>query len=410
MKLEKYLLILFLILLAILFFIGWKYDSSYQKEGFDDLVPIEYVMNSSGTPTSQLIPGYYKADDQFMRRIPYGYVVDPADSMHILPKSLTALTYAAGQHEYGTENIIEDGYYLTAGHRLAILPPGMYADVSGVSYIRNPSTGLHVLKYTYREGYISKDRHFLKSFAVNSEIEELPPGFYYTDSSKTRISFLPDGAMADTVQGWGYKYAPGNAPTDINPENKSLSYSDLSRNFMAYHKTEAEIKSEMEAGGATSLGGYMSMIVKDQNGNLVKMPVPDSSYGLLGVDSEVYYKPGQYPYGAQNYVPSYEDYVYLTYADGKKAPQMTMAKYADADSAKGGFCEATSHSMIEREAQCNALSGNICASTSCCVLLGGEKCVAGGADGPENKENYADLFIKNKDFYYYNTKCYGNCR
>lgn len=401
---------LFLALIATLFFIGWKYFATCQKEGFDDLVPIQYVINANGTASTNLIPGYYKADDLFMRRIPYGYVIDPADPMHILPKSQTAITYATGKYEYESENIIEDGYYLTTGHKLAILPPGMYADVSGVTYLRSSATGLPVLKYMYNEGYVSKDRHLLKRFPASIEkISELPPGFFYTDSTKTHISFLPEGAVADTTQEWGYKYPAGKSPTDINPSNVSLSYSDISRNFLEYHKTEAEIKADMEGSGATSLGGYMSVIVKDKNGNLVKMPVPDASYGLLGLNGEVYYKPGQYPYGSQNYVPTYEDYVYLTYADGKKAPQMTMAKYVDASAAKGGFCETTKHSAIEREAQCNALSGNVCASTSCCVLLGGEKCVAGGEIGPNNKENYGDLFIKNKDFYYYNSKCYGNC-
>ena len=51
-----------------------------------------------------------------------------------------------------------------------------------------------------------------------------------------------------------------------------------------------------------------------------------------------------------------------------------------------------------------------CASKSCCVLLGGSKCVKGNATGPTNMSNYGDIFLKNKDFYYYKNKCYGNCK
>jgi len=43
------------------------------------------------------------------------------------------------------------------------------------------------------------------------------------------------------------------------------------------------------------------------------------------------------------------------------------------------------------------------------VLLGGQKCVAGNENGPTMKANYSDFLVLNKDFYYYQGKCYGNC-
>ena len=343
-----------------------------------------------------------------MRKIPYGYILDPNDNRQILPTTNVSLIRAQGDIVYKDENIIEDGYYLTKDNHIAFLPPGMMPDISGVTYEAD-SNGITVLKYKYNTGYISKERFYLKAFDVGEKMAGLPPGFYYTDASKKKISFLPDGKIVNTEQGWGYKNS-GVATDSIDPANKLLRYSDISRNFIDYHPPTEVIQSEMENKGLTrNLGGYMSIVVKDKDGNLIQMPVPDTSYGLLGIDSEIYYKAGQYPYGAQTYVPSYEDYIYLTRSNAHNAVKTSMAKYVDDLSAKGGFCEATKHSEIQREIKCNELDGNVCAATQCCVLLGGEKCVSGNSEGPKDKTHYGDLFVKNKDYYYYNSKCYGNC-
>ena len=73
-----------------------------------------------------------------------------------------------------------------------------------------------------------------------------------------------------------------------------------------------------------------------------------------------------------------------------------------------GFCKA-SDTFGNIEQKCNSLSNDICASTSCCVLVGGEKCVQGNENGPTKKVIYSDTTIKNRDAYYYQGKCYGNC-
>ncbi len=61
------------------------------------------------------------------------------------------------------------------------------------------------------------------------------------------------------------------------------------------------------------------------------------------------------------------------------------------------------------EMKCNSLDTETCSTTSCCVLLGGQKCVSGNLEGPTMKSNYSDIFIVNKDVYYYQGECYGNC-
>jgi len=74
-----------------------------------------------------------------------------------------------------------------------------------------------------------------------------------------------------------------------------------------------------------------------------------------------------------------------------------------------GFCEQYKTDLLSREQKCNQLAGDVCSSTNCCVLLGGDKCVAGDQQGPDVKSNYSNFYIKNRDYYYYNGKCYGNC-
>jgi hypothetical protein len=57
---------------------------------------------------------------------------------------------------------------------------------------------------------------------------------------------------------------------------------------------------------------------------------------------------------------------------------------------------------------CSNLTNTNCKKASCCVLLNGEKCLAGDISGPTFKTNTDGTNI-NVDFYYYKNKCYGNC-
>ena len=74
-----------------------------------------------------------------------------------------------------------------------------------------------------------------------------------------------------------------------------------------------------------------------------------------------------------------------------------------------GFCEDSGNLTQTIDDRCQELPGDVCASTQCCVLVGGEKCVQGDSNGPTKKSVYSDTSIKNKDAYYYMGKCYGNC-
>jgi gas vesicle protein len=125
--------------------------------------------------------------------------------------------------------------------------------------------------------------------------------------------------------------------------------------------------------------------------------------GKLG--GVTYNEPGYFRFGPSNYVPNYEDSVYLS--------RLTGLSYAmpvvDSGSQLSGFCAFNKSNPGQTETECNKLNKNTCASTSCCVLLGGSKCVSGNESGPTMKSNFGDIYIKNKDHYYYQGKCYGNC-
>jgi len=110
------------------------------------------------------------------------------------------------------------------------------------------------------------------------------------------------------------------------------------------------------------------------------------------------------PNDAQNY-----PYVFFNQVSGQDPNPNPMA----VSSGAAGFCASTRtvHGMPDDalEKKCNALDVNVCASTQCCVLLGTSKCVAGNANGPTNTTGYYDPALVNKDRYYYQGKCYGNC-
>jgi hypothetical protein len=74
-----------------------------------------------------------------------------------------------------------------------------------------------------------------------------------------------------------------------------------------------------------------------------------------------------------------------------------------------GFCKFHKTNIERLEQECNKLDNDTCAATSCCLLLGGQKCVAGNENGAKMTANYGDPTIVNREYYYYMGKCYGNC-
>lgn len=135
------------------------------------------------------------------------------------------------------------------------------------------------------------------------------------------------------------------------------------------------------------------------DGELVAVPYSDVS------NTTLYYEPGTYRFNSASYVPNYEESVFLS----KLTNEPTTKEVTNTRINQSGFCESTKSSTLQRETKCNSLEPTVCASTACCVLLGGEKCVSGNSAGPDIKSNYSDHTIINRDYYYYQGKCYGNC-
>ena len=118
----------------------------------------------------------------------------------------------------------------------------------------------------------------------------------------------------------------------------------------------------------------------------------------------IYYQPGTIMFNGGGPIPSYED-LYVS-----SASNLTQVGFIDdAPYLSGGFCETYANDTLGLEQKCNSLSNDVCASTDCCVLLGGQKCVAGNIQGPRVQSNFSDFTVKNRDMYFYKGKCYGNC-
>ena len=192
-------------------------------------------------------------------------------------------------------------------------------------------------------------------------------------------------------------YSPTSNPmylTDSSANYNNDNYRYNPDNFTAkFHDTIADINKQT---GDASLNTIM---VIDQCGNQVYLP----NKKIQG--NATFYEPNTFPYGASNYVPSYEDSVFLSRTTGFA----TYFPIQNTDTMLGGFCKQNANFPDLLETKCNQIDKDTCGSVSCCVLLGGQKCVAGNENGPVMRSNYSDRDIMNRDYYYYQGKCFGNC-
>lgn len=185
--------------------------------------------------------------------------------------------------------------------------------------------------------------------------------------------------------------------TTPQEESKELKYDPTNLETDYIDESKLNVNKEETAGTAW---------VKDKDGNMVALTPSDAETAADKLADNInYYEPGTYKYGSSTYVPSYEDSIYLSKTTGKS----TVTEFADESSTKGGICTHYKDMPEKLEEECGKLDTNLCAATNCCVLLGGSKCVAGNATGPTSKLHYGDITIRNRDYYYYKGKCYGNC-
>ena len=118
----------------------------------------------------------------------------------------------------------------------------------------------------------------------------------------------------------------------------------------------------------------------------------------------IYYQPGTVSYGGAGYQPTDVDIAY--FRNYKSTPASLFV--VDETENPNGFCDLKD-TLVNMDQKCSEQPLDVCASTNCCVLMGGQKCVYGNEFGPINKTIYSDTSIKNRDVYYYRGKCYGDC-
>jgi hypothetical protein len=367
-----------------------------KKEGFET-IPIEMVAN-------KIKPGYYRINSELMAVIPYGYRLSPVDDSKIV-----AIT-SAGNISDDREKIpvagdmMPDGYYLQNANALGILPPNMMPKVKEIYFEYDGTMGTQKTKIIYDVGFVSEERYYDKEFPVNyngsiAGIPPGPPGVYYTDASKSKVSILPYGKIADEEAGHGMIDDPDlimtkTGQTSISQKSYSDILNDPNNYDVQYHATPEELKQQNDFYDTA----FNEVRVKDKSGKIISLPFAP------GQTPPTYYQPGSFPFGSSTYIPKYEDSVYLSRTTGIS----TLAPYKSALGPKGK-CEISKDFPAKQEEYCRSVPTDQCASTSCCVLLGGEKCVAGNEQGPLFKANYSDFLLKNKDTYYAGGKCFGNC-
>lgn len=316
--------------------------------------------------------GYYKIEVskdvwKMKPKIPTGFKVNPSDKTKLIvdPKNEVA-NYAITAYKTKTDAELKQGPYEEIP-----LKPGETLTEATLLKDADPLTKKSTKYYRIAPFNDEKGNVVLSKYMMKKVPEPIPKGYIIDD--KNYLIFNPDIT----------EYAFSRFDSEFDPTNVET----------VYHDEVVAKKEELN----DQLGKYYSF---DANGQLVREENTDASFSPV-----LYYVPGVYKYGSSNYVPNYEDSVYLSRTT--RLPQSSPV-YNTAGML-GGFCTQHKGNNFAIEEKCQSLDLNTCASTSCCTLIGGQKCVAGNANGPTNPANYSDSTLRNKDFYYYQGKCYGNC-
>jgi hypothetical protein len=258
-------------------------------------------------------------------------------------------------------------------------------DTSPETLVPIPNTGIPEGYYKYNATHIAP----------------VPYG-YYASTDKTKIfpktianQFTDIGSVQldQTMEANGKKKIPITT-TKVDLSNNKYSNDLSSKINIQYRPSDKDLMKQNDI-------SFGQIWIYDICGNKIAYP----STKIQG--DIVYYTPGSYSFGTANYVPNYEDTISLSKTTGIS----TVTPFRS-ESKSIGFCNYYKNTLDNNNAieqSCRALNKETCATTDCCVLLGGSTCMAGNKYGPTQKTNYGDIFIRNKDYYYYRGKCYGNC-
>lgn len=285
---------------------------------------------------------------------------------------------------------IPNGYYRIDSQNMAEVPNGFSVTADKKTIYPTISTGkIPIPPSGIPYGYYQID--YMNMAMV--------PSGYIASADKTKIFPVDkDQIYSNYVNSLSGNSVSSNSSITQNTNFSNTKYdNDISKLMnIEYHPSEDIIRAQ--EGGDTS-SQLNNTWIMDNSGNRILYP----NTNVQG--SITYYTPGSYPFGTANYVPRYDDAIYLSQSTGLDT-SMPLKNTAEM---MRGFCSYHQFNVPKIEENCRSLDKNACASTSCCVLLGGASCVAGNETGPIHTSHYGDVYVRNKDFYYYQSKCYGNC-
>jgi hypothetical protein len=223
----------------------------------------------------------------------------------------------------------------------------------------------------------------------------ITPGYYRIPNTSV-MQPIPIGSKLQNIDASGNGTLVNKTAAEImrDTQNPSTSNSDMSPKYDG-NKYDTEYHDSLDVIARREEAGNVGVNITDASGN-------KSVYKFGQIPPPITYNTPPPP---TKYVPNYEESVYLSRTSG----QSQVGTVYNAEINARGFCAQEANNFDNIDKNCSALGTETCASTSCCVLLGGSKCVAGNIHGPMSRSNYIDPFLKNKDLYYYQGKCYGNC-
>lgn len=313
---------------------------------------------------SNLPNNFYIDVCNILQPVPFGYKKTEDNKGYFAVDKTTRISQYAQSDSQNIENIISSpSLCYKSDYDYNMINPKVCYDVSYLSLNKIDNKPEMIFgRIRIPDGY----------YINNGIVNKVPQGYLYENpNDKTKIKM-----------------------TSIFSEQISKTKYDTNNYSVQYHTEPSGNMTD------SSTAGPGKMWILDNSKNLVSVPYSDVSNNTL------YYEPGSFRFSSSNYVPNYEETVYLS----KLTNISTVSPINNTAAMGGGFCDFYKNNPDELEKMCNDQSGNTCASTSCCVLLGGQKCVYGNESGPKFKSNYSNFLVKNPEFYYYQGKCYGNCK
>lgn len=325
---------------------------------------------------------------------------------------------------------IPDGYMKLNADEMAPIPPGYKLNTDGLLV---PSDGSQdIINGSQRYSGSGSSSGSRSNSGSDSGIKAIPKG------SDNKYSAIPSGYMQineSQMEKIPYGYTLSFDKTSLVPTPGMAPYNEmLSRGSVSIPTDSSGKKLPVPPGFIKLTDTTMARIpvnisIAEYKNTLSSLV---TGYDANNLDA-VYHDDGNWEYDQEStdlstggqvnyetssgsgsrrsspYVPTYEDSIYYSTIDGKTYIDPETGTEITPPEISGGFCSAYASLPNKLEEACSKMDNTSCGSTTCCVLVGGTRCMAGNETGPTNQAIYSDLTLLNKDYYYYQGKCYGNC-